>query len=148
VFRHTQSQFQQRSQEGGQGFVTPQCQVIQRPNNFQTPTTRNQSAQRLHAAQNPSHIDRRCYTCGEKGHFANQCPNSCPRANQPLKGTLVPTRGANSIHVAAKENYARGRVNHVAVEEAREAPDVVLGMFLINATTVIIVGSRIPTRGG
>jgi hypothetical protein len=65
-----------------------------------------------------------------------------------LKGTLVPTRGANSIHVAAKENYARGRVNHVAVEEAREAPDVVLGMFLINATTVIIVGSRIPTRGG
>jgi hypothetical protein len=36
--------------------------------------------------------------------------------------------------VAAKQNYARGRVNHVVVEEAQEAPDVVIGMFLINDT--------------
>jgi hypothetical protein len=34
------------------------------------------------------------------------------------------------------QNYARGRINHVAVEEA---PDVVLGMFLINATSAIVL---------
>jgi hypothetical protein len=41
------------------------------------------------------------YTCGEKGHFAKQCPN--PRT-RPQTTALTPalTRGANSIHVAAK----------------------------------------------
>jgi hypothetical protein len=27
-------------------------------------------------------------------------------------------RGVNSIHVAARQNYVHGKVNHVAVEEA------------------------------
>jgi hypothetical protein len=31
---------------------------------------------------------------------------------------LPPTHRANSVPVAARQNYARGRVNHVAVEEA------------------------------
>jgi hypothetical protein len=30
-------------------------------------------------------------------------------------------------------------VNHVAVEEAQEAPDVVTGMFLINDTSVVLL---------
>jgi hypothetical protein len=36
------------------------------------------------------------------------------------------------------QNYAHGRVNHVAVEEAQEAPDVVNGMFLINDTSAVL----------
>jgi hypothetical protein len=32
-----------------------------------------------------------------------------------------------------KANVARGRLNHVSTEEAEEAPDVVLGTFLINS---------------
>jgi hypothetical protein len=32
--------------------------------------------------------------------------------------------------------YAIGRVSHVVVEEA---PDVVLGMFLVNATTAVVL---------
>jgi hypothetical protein len=36
-------------------------------------------------------------------------------------------------------NYACGRVNHVAVEEAQEAPDVVIGMFLINDTSAVVL---------
>jgi hypothetical protein len=31
------------------------------------------------------------------------------------------------------------RVNHVAVEEAQEAPDVVIGMFLINDTSAVVL---------
>jgi hypothetical protein len=43
--------------------------------------------------------------------------------------TPAPTHGANSVLVAAKKNYVHGKVNHVAVEEAQEAPDMVIGMF-------------------
>jgi hypothetical protein len=50
-----------------------------------------------------------------------------------------PYRGANSVPVAAKQNYARGRVNHVAVEEAQEAPDVVIGMFLVSDTSAVVL---------
>jgi hypothetical protein len=32
--------------------------------------------------------------------------------------TPTPTSGANSVPVAARKNYVRGKVNHVAVEEA------------------------------
>jgi hypothetical protein len=52
---------------------------------------------------------------------------------------LAPTSGANSISVTAKQNYARGRVKHVAMEVAQEAPDVVIGIFLINNTSVVVL---------
>jgi hypothetical protein len=32
-----------------------------------------------------------------------------------------------------------GRVNHVVVEEAQEAPDIVIGTFLINNTFVVVL---------
>jgi hypothetical protein len=51
----------------------------------------------------------------------------------------APTHGANSVPVAAKQNYTRGRVNHIAVEEAQEAPDVVIGMFLVNDTSAVVL---------
>jgi hypothetical protein len=60
-------------------------------------------------------------------------------ANQPAIATPAPTHGANSVPVATEQNYARGRVNHVVVEEAQEAPDVVLGMFLINDTSAVVL---------
>jgi hypothetical protein len=40
--------------------------------------------------------------------------------------------------VAARQNFIRGRVNHVTVDEAQEAPDVVLSTFLVNSTTAIV----------
>jgi hypothetical protein len=113
--------------------------VIQHANNSQTPTAGNQNAQRTQVALDLLQTERRCFACGEKGHFANWCPNSHTRINPPVAATPVPTHGANSIPVAAKQNYARGRVNHVTVEEAQEAPDVVIGMFLINDTSIVVL---------
>jgi hypothetical protein len=53
--------------------------------------------------------------------------------------TPAPTHGANSIPIAAKHNYARGRVNHVNVEEEHEASDIIIGMFLINDTSAVVL---------
>jgi hypothetical protein len=65
-----------------------------------------------------------------------QFAHSCQSASI---ATPAPTRGVNSVPIAAKQNYARGRVNHVAVEEAQEAPDVVIGMFLVNDTSAVVL---------
>jgi hypothetical protein len=109
VFRPAQPQFLPRPQEAGQGFSTPQHQVIQLPNNLQTPAAGNQSVQRTQATQDPQQADRRCYNYGELGHYANRCPNPCTCVNQPAIATPAPTGGANSVPVAAKQIYARGR---------------------------------------
>jgi hypothetical protein len=53
--------------------------------------------------------------------------------------TPTPTRETNSIHVAARQNYVCGKVNHVAVEEAQEAPDIVIGMFFVNDTSAVVL---------
>jgi hypothetical protein len=91
------------------------------------------------ATQDPMQTERKCYACGEKGYLAHWCTNLLPCPNQTATVTPAPTCGANSVPVAPKQNYACGRVNHVAVEEAQEALDVVIGMFLINDTSVVVL---------
>jgi hypothetical protein len=53
--------------------------------------------------------------------------------------TPAPTPGANSVPVAAKQNYVHRKFNHVAVEEAQKAPDVVIVMFFINDTSAVVM---------
>jgi hypothetical protein len=65
VFRPAQPQFQPRPHTAGQGFSTPQRQVIQCPNNLQTPAAGSQSVQRTQATQGPQQADHRCYNCGK-----------------------------------------------------------------------------------
>jgi hypothetical protein len=93
----------------------------------------------IQVAQDPLQADRTCYNYREKGYYANRCPNLRTRANQTATATLATTNRANFVPVAAKQNYARGRVNHVAVEEAQEAPDVVIGLFFINDISAVVL---------
>jgi hypothetical protein len=56
-----------------------------------------------------------------------------------IAATPAPTHGANSVPVATKQNYICGKVNHVAVEEAQEASDMVIGMLFIKDTFIVVL---------
>jgi hypothetical protein len=53
--------------------------------------------------------------------------------------TPAPTRGANSIPIAARQNNVCRKVSHIATEEAQEALDVVIGKFFVNDTSVVVM---------
>jgi hypothetical protein len=139
VFYPAQLLFQPRPQVARQGYSTPQHQVMPRPSTSQTPTARNQNVQKTQAAQNPLQGEQKCFACGENGHLANQCPNPCNRPPPTAVSTPAPTRGVNSIPIATRKNYIHGKVNHVAVEEAQEAPDVVIGTFSVNDISTVVL---------
>jgi hypothetical protein len=40
---------------------------------------------------------------------------------------------------SARQNQVRARVNHVAMEDAQVAPDVIIGMILVNDNNAIVL---------
>jgi hypothetical protein len=137
VFRPGQQSGHPRVQAAGQGFQTPQRQ-IQCPN-FQSPRSAPPPPQRNNNAQN-SGVVGPCYSCGQSGHYTNRCPRK--QANQtPAPGTNqnVNRNANNSASTPARKNQARARVNHVAVEDAQAALDVIIGMILVNDNNTIVL---------
>jgi hypothetical protein len=118
------------------GFL-PQRQ-IQCPN-FQTSRSAPPPPQRNNNAQN-SGVVGPCYSCGQTGHYANRCPRkqanqtSAPGTNQNFN-----RNAKNSAITPAKQNQACVRVNYVAVEDAQAAPDVIIGMILVNDNNAIVL---------
>jgi hypothetical protein len=85
-------------------------------------------------------VVRPFYTCGQTGHYTNKCPRK--QANQtPAPGTNqnLNRNTNNSATTPARQNQARAHVNHVAVEEAQAAPDVIIGMILSNDINAIML---------
>jgi hypothetical protein len=41
--------------------------------------------------------------------------------------------------MTARQNFVRGRINHLAIKDAQEAPYIVLGTFLANSNTTIVL---------
>jgi hypothetical protein len=81
-----------------------------------------------------------CYSCGQTGHYANRCPRKqasqtlAPGSNQNLN-----RNANNSAATPARQNQAHARINHVAVEEAQVAPDIIIGMILVNDNNAIVL---------
>jgi hypothetical protein len=77
-------------------------------------------------------------TVEKGGHFTNACPKPHAYPNQTPAAQSTPGPN-NSTPMSARQNYERGRINHVAIEDAQEAPDIVLDTFLVNSNTTIIL---------
>jgi hypothetical protein len=62
------------------------------------------------------------------GHLARQCPNK-----------LSATGAGSQSRPQGQQNYTYGKVNHMTTEEAQQAQDVVLGMFLASSHPATIL---------
>jgi hypothetical protein len=81
-----------------------------------------------------------CYSCGQTGHYANRCPRK--QANQtlaPVTNQNLNRNTNNSATTPTRQNQARAHVNHVVVEDAQIAPDVIIGMILVNDNNAIVL---------
>jgi hypothetical protein len=98
--------------------ISPEHAARRHPN---APTSQNAPAQ-------GSHNGGACFKCGLTGHFEWQCPT---RPVAPGAGNHVKPQG--------QQNFMYGRVNHMTSDEAQQAQDVVLGMFLTmsHPTTIL-----------
>ena len=64
-------------------------------------------------------------------------PPTAPNKKNPMSCPDVPVLGRGSPRRLS--NVSKGRLNHVDAEEAQEAPDVVLGTFLVNLVPVRVL---------
>jgi hypothetical protein len=81
-----------------------------------------------------------CYSYGQTGHYANRCPRK--HSNQtPSPGTNqnLNRNTNNSATTPTRQNQAHCRMNHVVVEEAQAAPDIIIGMILVNDINAIVL---------
>jgi hypothetical protein len=119
----------------GQGFQTPQRQIWH--NNFQSPRSAQSPSQRNNVGQ--STVARGpCFNYGQNGHFANRYPQKQSNLSVVQGVNQTPNRITNTT-TPARQNQARAHVNHVAVEDAQEALDVIIGMILVNDNNAIVL---------
>jgi hypothetical protein len=69
-----------------------------------------------------------CFKCGISGHLTRECPNK-PSA----------TGAGSQSRPQGQQNYTYDKVNHVTTEEAQQAQDIVLGMFLPSSHPAIVL---------
>jgi hypothetical protein len=92
----------------------------------QPPCPAAQPMQNTSAQGNPG--ISKCFECGMMSHFAKKCPNK----------QSVSAIGTQS-RPQAQQNYMYNKVNHVTSEEAQQAQDVILGMFLASSHPATIL---------
>jgi hypothetical protein len=115
---------QQMNQQGVQQQPRQNPQLVSRPTAQPTQNAQNQEDQGLGP----------CFKCDMNGHLARQCPNK-----------LFAPRAGGQSWPQGQQNYTYDKVNHITIEEAQQAQDIVLGMFLASShPTTILFDSGAP----
>jgi hypothetical protein len=119
----------------GQGFRTPQCQIqhtsVQSPRSAPSPPQRNNIGQST-IARGPY------FNCGQNGHFTNRCSQKQPNPSAVQGVNQTPNHSTN-MTTSARKNQVCAHVNHIAMEEDQAAPDVIIGMILVNDNNAIVL---------
>jgi hypothetical protein len=83
-----------------------------------------------------------CFNCRETGHFMANCPYKkvTPSVfSNSVNGPKQMTRITHGAPVKTQPSFGKAKVNHVHVEEAEDAPGVVLGEFLVQSFLATIL---------
>ena len=72
-----------------------------------------------------------CYSCGQTGHYAKQCPKN-NRTNATFKPQI------HYLEAGPSQPDVSGYVHHISADEAQENPEVVIGMFPVNNIPAVI----------
>jgi hypothetical protein len=89
-----------------------------------------------------------CFACGKPGHKSYDYPDKKAAAT-PAR---APAPGGRPLQAASPPAAGRGRLNHLTEEEAADAPDVVIGKFLVCGTSALVLfdtgatGSYVTSR--
>ena len=77
----------------------------------------------------------RWYKCGQTGHYADKCTQNQLPPPPPLPNSQAMVRAPppKAFNTNNRPIGRAARVNHVKVDKAEEAPDVVLGTLPVNS---------------
>ncbi|CAN6335094.1 unnamed protein product [Urochloa humidicola] len=81
----------------------------------------------------------KCLNCKRLGHKAPQCPGRNSQSKKKQVKTPTPMRRAPQLESATAKEVDHGRLNHLTEEDTRDAPEVVIGVFLVYGTPALVL---------
>jgi hypothetical protein len=134
-FRFVKKSVPSPSQQSSTGRSTMKPSQGKPSGNFQF---RNAQQQAPNPNAPPRNVgDRRCFNCGQPGHYISDCPK--PKQNKPNPQN----QGAgNKLATPAKKpmvQVCQGKLNFTTMSDIPEGASVLTGTFSINDTPVMIL---------
>jgi hypothetical protein len=83
-----------------------------------------------------------CFACDGPGHKSYDCPDKKAAAT-PAR---APAPRGRPPQAAPPPAAGRGRLNHLTEEEAADAPDVIIGKFLVRGSSALVLFDTGATR--